>query len=122
MRNFVLDPDRGRPVKQEYIVDNDENGTCLEPNGHTYTEGLHDRQEPRNRVNPALKSGRGKQVEEDGKVVDIVLSDMCEPWPLTDGFWKRSLSDPYFRMMNTSGISFKDHAGSMVRVQHLRVF
>jgi len=47
------------------------------------------------------------------KMVDVVLSDMCEPWLQTEGFWKRSLSDPYIRMMNTSGINFKDHAGSM---------
>lgn len=47
-------------------------------------------------------------------VVDVVLSDMSEPWAQTDGFWKRSLSDPYYRMMNTSGMTFRDHAGSMV--------
>jgi len=45
--------------------------------------------------------------------VDVVLSDMSAPWDQTTGFWKRSLSDPYFRMMNTSGMSFRDHAGSM---------
>ena len=47
--------------------------------------------------------------------VDVILSDMCEPWAQTDGFYKRSLSDPYYRMMNTSGMNFRDHAGSMVR-------
>lgn len=52
-----------------------------------------------------------------GRVVDVVLSDMSEPWDQTTGFYKKSLSDPYFRLMNTSGISFKDHAGSMVRSQ-----
>jgi 21S rRNA (uridine2791-2'-O)-methyltransferase len=46
--------------------------------------------------------------------VDVVLSDMSAPWHPTSGFWKRSLSDPYNRMMNTSGMSFRDHAGSMV--------
>ena len=49
-----------------------------------------------------------------GRVADVVLSDMWEPWPQTTGFWKRSLSDPYHRMMNTSGMNFRDHAGSMV--------
>jgi hypothetical protein len=48
------------------------------------------------------------------RVVDVVLSDMCEPWEQTTGFWKRSLTDPYLRMMNTSGNNFRDHAGSMV--------
>ena len=49
------------------------------------------------------------------QVVDVILSDMSEPWAQTDGFWKRSLSNPYYRMMNTSGMPFRDHAGSMVR-------
>ncbi|KAJ5101470.1 hypothetical protein NUU61_003692 [Penicillium alfredii] len=48
-----------------------------------------------------------------GRTVDVVLSDMSAPWFQTSGFWKRSLSDPYHRMMNTSGINFRDHAGSM---------
>ncbi|KAK0701495.1 ribosomal RNA methyltransferase MRM2 [Apiosordaria backusii] len=41
---------------------------------------------------------------------------MSEPWPQTQGFSINSLSNPYSylnRMMNTSGISFADHAGSM---------
>lgn len=57
---------------------------------------------------------RGKPGMMNGKMVDVVLSDMSEPWEQTDGFWKRSLSDPYYRMMNTSGMNFRDHAGSMV--------
>jgi hypothetical protein len=50
------------------------------------------------------------------KTVDVVLSDMCAPWDQTTGFWKRSLSEPYRRMMNTSGVAFKDHVGSMVSI------
>ncbi|KAL2171556.1 hypothetical protein VTG60DRAFT_2389 [Thermothelomyces hinnuleus] len=38
---------------------------------------------------------------------------MSAPWPQTHGFSINSLSNPYIRMMNTSGIAFKDHAGSM---------
>jgi hypothetical protein len=51
---------------------------------------------------------------QQGRAVDVVLSDMSEPWDQTAGFYKKSLSDPYFRMMNTSGNAFRDHAGSMV--------
>ena len=58
---------------------------------------------------------RKEKDEREGRLVDIVLSDMSAPWEQTAGFWKRSLSDPYYRMMNTSGMSFRDHAGSMVR-------
>jgi 21S rRNA (uridine2791-2'-O)-methyltransferase len=55
---------------------------------------------------------RGDKILE--RTVDVVLSDMSAPWYQTSGFWKRSLSAPYNRMMNTSGVSFRDHAGSMV--------
>ncbi|KAL8840936.1 MAG: hypothetical protein Q9170_001129 [Blastenia crenularia] len=55
-------------------------------------------------------------------VVDVVLSDMSAPWEQTEGFWKRSLSDPYYRMMNTSGINFRDHAGSMDLCQAALMF
>ena len=57
---------------------------------------------------------------EPEKTVDVVLSDMSAPWVQTTGFWKRSLSDPYRRMMNTSGMTFKDHIGSMVCVQFVK--
>ena len=46
----------------------------------------------------------------------VVLSDMSAPWPQTHGFSINSLSNPHIRMMNTSGISFADHAGSMVNL------
>ncbi|MCJ1310835.1 2' O-ribose methyltransferase [Agyrium rufum] len=61
---------------------------------------------------PARKTARQRETEM-GRVVDVVLSDMSAPWEQTTGFWKRSLSNPYFRMMNTSGMAFRDHAGSM---------
>ncbi|OOQ86586.1 21S rRNA (uridine(2791)-2'-O)-methyltransferase MRM2 [Penicillium brasilianum] len=51
------------------------------------------------------------------RTVDVVLSDMSAPWYQTSGFWKRSLSNPYHRMMNTSGNNFRDHAGSMANVE-----
>ncbi|KAI4598705.1 2' O-ribose methyltransferase [Pestalotiopsis sp. 9143b] len=51
--------------------------------------------------------------DEGGRLVHVVLSDMSEPWPQTSGFSSNTLSNPYRRMMNTSGMSFRDHAGSM---------
>ena len=50
-------------------------------------------------------------------VVDVVLSDMSEPWPQTEGFWKNYLTEAYFRMMNVTGIRVKDHGDSMVLTQ-----
>ena len=60
------------------------------------------------------KMSRRVRDESQGRVVDVVLSDMSAPWEQTSGYNKRSVSDPYFRMMNTSGMAFRDHAGSMV--------
>lgn len=63
----------------------------------------------------AHAAGESEEAGSDAeRMVDVVLSDMCEPWEQTTGFWKRSLTDPYLRMMNTSGNNFRDHAGSMV--------
>ncbi|KAK5079400.1 2' O-ribose methyltransferase [Lithohypha guttulata] len=59
------------------------------------------------------ENDKEKDMQHDGKVVDVVLSDMSAPWEITSGLWKNSLSNPYYRMMNTSGNKFKDHAGSM---------
>ena len=50
----------------------------------------------------------------DAKMVDVILSDMSEPWAQAKGLYRRNVNDPYYRMMNTSGMSFRDHAGSMV--------
>ncbi|KAI0911244.1 23S ribosomal RNA methyltransferase [Ustulina deusta] len=49
----------------------------------------------------------------DGKLVHVLLSDMSAPWSQTSGFSSNTLSNPYRRMMNTSGMGFRDHAGSM---------
>ncbi|KAK5946553.1 2' O-ribose methyltransferase [Knufia obscura] len=74
----------------------------------------------RERAATATVDGEGKEKKEMGDIehrdrcVDVVLSDMSAPWEITSGLWKNSLSNPYYRMMNTSGNRFKDHAGSMV--------
>lgn len=52
---------------------------------------------------------------QQGRVVDVVLSDMCAPFPgLELSSWVNSINRPYRRMMNTSGNPFRDHAGSIV--------
>lgn len=59
-------------------------------------------------------TAEGGEEEHDDKCVDVVLSDMSAPWDLINGLYKKSISNPYYRMMNTSGNAFRDHAGSMV--------
>lgn len=114
VKRFLRDPDRGRPnqaLSDDDIID---------------APSYIDLERHLDEITPVVKEGKdGKEEGEKklsmkrrtlhvGRVVDIVLSDMSAPWDQTTGFWKRSLSDPYIRMMNTSGINFKDHAGSMV--------
>ncbi|KAH0538488.1 hypothetical protein FGG08_004937 [Glutinoglossum americanum] len=127
VRHFLLDPDRGRarrPVvfsgaelAEETTEDElDEMGRGhveLERRADVQTEDEGGRGAGDVPSSSGRRQGRREKDEAAGRTVDVVLSDMSEPWPQTSGFWKRSLSDPYFRMMNTSGMSFRDHAGSM---------
>lgn len=95
IRDFVRNPERGRPRQPG-----------LGEPGPSILESKPDESAVER------KDGQEKILE---RTVDVVLSDMSAPWHQTSGFWKRSLSAPYNRMMNTSGVTFKDHAGSMVR-------
>ncbi|CAG7917421.1 unnamed protein product [Penicillium olsonii] len=92
IRDFLRDPERGRP-RQPGL--GEPTPSLLEPKPDESAGG---------------KDGQDKILE---RTVDVVLSDMSAPWHQTSGFWKRSLSAPYNRMMNTSGVTFRDHAGSM---------
>ncbi|KAE8454022.1 hypothetical protein EG329_007798 [Mollisiaceae sp. DMI_Dod_QoI] len=119
VKRFLSDPDRGRPKPsllsglgdgEHEVLASERSYIDLERHADDETqEGLWkiDREGGKR-----LDRSRKKD-EEEGRCVDIVLSDMSAPWDQTTGFWKRSLSNPYLRMMNTSGIAFKDHAGSM---------
>lgn len=49
------------------------------------------------------------------KLINIVLSDMCEPFPLGGGYHKTHLTAPRFRMANTTGLKAADHGASIVR-------
>ncbi|EAW18354.1 21S rRNA (uridine(2791)-2'-O)-methyltransferase MRM2 [Aspergillus fischeri NRRL 181] len=98
VREFLRDPCRGRPRSPSPWDGDEHNNTTF-----SSTASLEHNSEC---------IGQSDAVSE--RTVDVVLSDMCAPWFQTTGFWKRSLSDPYNRMMNTSGVNFRDHAGSMV--------
>jgi 21S rRNA (uridine2791-2'-O)-methyltransferase len=63
-----------------------------------------------------------KSDKEEGRVVNVVLSDMSAPWPLLTSTWIKSVNIPYLRMMNTSGMVFRDHAGSMVSDDYQHAF
>ncbi|PCG92042.1 Ribosomal RNA large subunit methyltransferase E [Penicillium occitanis (nom. inval.)] len=102
---FVRDPNRGRPrlptppADEAGHITTDEDTTVLQSLTESSVVAID-----------KSKEENGKQKE---RTVDVVLSDMSAPWAQVKGFSNRSLSNPYRRMMNTSGISFRDHAGSM---------
>jgi 21S rRNA (uridine2791-2'-O)-methyltransferase len=130
VRAYVRDPDLGRPRSQVALTQDrgltetelaDMERGYIDIERQTHLEGVemettgtptNDKQhdEPAS----AKKSLKERDIRQ-GRAVDVVMSDMSEPWEQTVGFYKKSLSDPYFRMMNTSGNAFRDHAGSMVR-------
>ncbi|TGO27507.1 hypothetical protein BPAE_0041g00590 [Botrytis paeoniae] len=130
VKNFLLDPERGRPRRpifssDENVEDEDIDNLDIAASEPSYIDlerhmdddtNTHPTSSARSPAPaPALEHAEEAQepAEDTTKMVHVVLSDMCAPWEQTTGFWKRSLSDPYNRMMNTTGIKFSDHAGSM---------
>lgn len=99
---FLSKPDRGR-LKSDLTFQKSE------PASKFPSDFLMQEQS----FNSFSDEGPGDENRKSYRGVDVVLSDMSEPWMQTTGFWKRTLSDPYRRMMNTSGINLKDHVGSM---------
>ena len=139
VKNFLLDPERGRPRRPLFSSspdeeDVDDDVVAEEPSYIDLERHMNDHDNGAAGIqstspapssssssssSPSLEQKQEQEQEQEQendetKMVHVVLSDMCAPWDQTSGFWKRSLSDPYNRMMNTTGIKFSDHAGSMV--------
>lgn len=107
IRQFLSDPTRGRLRQAQIFRD----GSAAEQDLQEASRGYIERE----RMLGGGGGGGGGDTRSDGRrSVDVVMSDMSEPWPIVEGLWKASLSAPY-RMMNTSGIRVRDHAGSIVR-------
>ena len=106
VKRFLQDPNRGRPKSSPFSVTtpNEQDRSYVDLERHAEVVTLEA---------ASGRTGERKSLYTPEKMVDVVLSDMSAPWEQTTGFWKRSLSNPH-RMMNTTGINFKDHAGSMV--------
>lgn len=117
VRKFVVDEGRGRGRGRSGGMSGDGEGLTveeLEEEGRGVIERAEG--EPGERGEQAGRlSGQKALDRAEGRVVNVVLSDMSEPWPQTASMWIKSVSNPYRRMMNTSGMPFRDHAGSMVR-------
>ena len=139
VKHMLRDPDRGRPRPQRFFIDDGDELDSLTEEGLEETERSYidlerhataEEYRENNSIitiatqgiiddgninqQPSSREEEKPKKKDTDKTVDVVLSDMSAPWEQTTGFHKRSLSEPYFRMMNTSGIPFRDHAGSMV--------
>lgn len=132
VKAYVQDPQRGRPKKRiamyRHEDANEQDTEISQQELEELERGYIDLERAArldtcedDGMNEKLKDGEeGKQSTSKGKdnaqgrAVDVVLSDMSAPWDQTTGLWVNSISNPYNRMMNTSGIAFRDHAGSMV--------
>ncbi|KAJ4507319.1 2' O-ribose methyltransferase [Exophiala dermatitidis] len=117
IKSFLRDPERGRPRLPLPSGD----PTTAVADGHIDQSLLLDSEtgyierERRDTADEEGEASNAAEVHTDhlDKSVDVVLSDMSEPWDPLDGLYKRSISNPYYRLMNTSGNAFRDHAGSM---------
>jgi 21S rRNA (uridine2791-2'-O)-methyltransferase len=119
VRAYVQDPRRGRPLGAgEWLRGGSGGGnspsTKEAADEAAVADGEADGGGGAKEEAAAAEGSLRERDEAAGRVVDVVLNDMCEPWDQTTGFWHASISDPYRRMMNTSGTAFRDHAGSMV--------
>ena len=121
VKRFLSDPDRGRPRDQlaNLSPENAQHDGLQSIEQQNYIDSKHKTEVDETTLGigkkgpSSLKKSR-KGGDDARKMVDVILSDMSAPWEQTTGFGKKSLSSPYNRMTNTSGINFKDHAGSMV--------
>ncbi|KAK5687535.1 2' O-ribose methyltransferase [Elasticomyces elasticus] len=123
LRNFVSDPDRGRArginAALSRLEDDDGDEGVTEEELDEDCKSVVElgkaggaTRSTTTKAAAAVSSQKALDLAE-GRVVNVVLSDMCEPWPLVTSTWVKSVSNPWRRMMNTSGMAFRDHAGSM---------
>ncbi|KGQ02131.1 hypothetical protein PAAG_11082 [Paracoccidioides lutzii Pb01] len=115
VQEFLRNPNRGRVQRLNHFENTDPDSQSITGYQIEESEGYIDRERSAS-SHITQVGGDAEDVSDTAmgdKTVDVVLSDMSAPWDQTTGFWKKSLSDPYHRMMNTSGMSFRDHAGSM---------
>ncbi|CAI4214996.1 unnamed protein product [Parascedosporium putredinis] len=80
---------------------------------HEHVEALEEERSYLDMERLAMRDVEDVAMPETDRVVDIVLSDMSAPWLLPTDFRKSGVNNAFHRMMNTSGIAFRDHAGSM---------
>ncbi|KAI5851556.1 cell division protein ftsj [Morchella snyderi] len=109
MKKFLANPLRGRPLKPQITAGEDagEVKGVVEAAGQTYIE--QERAMMKAEEEWAAKTGATERAKDS---VDVVLSDMLEPFLMVEGLSKMSLGRPY-RLMTTSGNRLRDQVGSI---------
>ncbi|KAF3919930.1 hypothetical protein AA313_de0202853 [Arthrobotrys entomopaga] len=136
LRRYLADPDRGRPKpkqsiaapvaedsSQPLLIDHNnpapeneriDTNPILELDNTTASGYIaQERRDSLHEVTEEENEGEKSQEEKEANTVDVVLSDMCEPWPLIEGFHLNTMLIPWRRLMNTTGIRTRDHTVSM---------
>ncbi|KAJ3524796.1 hypothetical protein NM208_g11910 [Fusarium decemcellulare] len=108
VKSFILEAHRRPPpLREENEANLSEEDNNPDVNRPSYID-------MERHAGPGSSSSHTPEPEESKeRLVDVVLSDMSAPWEQTSGFNVNSLSNPYHRLMNTSGNAFRDHTGSM---------
>lgn len=114
LKVMLADPNSGKPISGKHAFKDEQNEVdkvedLAEDNSYVNLERSLTTADKENETQSSVIPHH-----QTGSSVDIVLSDMCEIWPQTHGFWLRTINDPYVRMMNTSGNALRDHTLSIV--------
>ena len=96
LKNFLMDPERGRVQEHLYLC-------------KSYLDREREAEREEEFGGMAEPDGSDK-----GRTVDVVLSDMSDPWPLPALTYRKSFDNVFLRLMNVSGIPIRDHAYSIV--------
>lgn len=115
LKAMLVNPALGRPVAKKYVfADELEDDLDVDETANaTPAQSYLDMEKTLTNLEEHPQSTKEQSLQQKYPV-DLVLSDMWEPWPQKQTFWLRSINDPFIRMANTSGNPWRDHAMSMV--------
>jgi 21S rRNA (uridine2791-2'-O)-methyltransferase len=105
LKKFLMDPSRGKMRENRYLRKGDVDEEELEEMERGYLDRERD----------AEREEKFEGVGEDDTrgPVDVVLSDMSDPWPISALTYRKTFDNVFIRLMNTSGIPVRDHAYSI---------
>ncbi|CUS11893.1 unnamed protein product [Tuber aestivum] len=112
LKKFLMDPERGKMREKRYLRKGDVDEQELVEIERDYLDRERD-------IEREEKFGGAAGFGEDDvdvgmeRPVDVVLSDMSDPWPIPALTYRKSFDNVFIRLMNTSGIPVQDHAYSI---------